>query len=184
MIKDILDQTRTKMEKALEIIREDMAMIEISRARPALIENIKVPAYEGSTLTIRELANITAPDSQQIIINPWDKSIINKIVQAISNSELRLTPVIDKEIIRLKIPALTVERMEEARKMIEVKTESGRKILRGVRNEAKSGIDTLKGKTDVSEDDIYHGREKLQKLFDEFVEKVEKLGEEKKNKLT
>lgn len=177
MIQDILNQTREKMIKALEIIREDLSVVEIGRARPALVEKIQVAAYEGSFLTIRELANITAPDPQQIIISPWDKSILAKISQAIQQSDLKLTPVVDGEVIRLSIPALTQERLEEVKKLIEVKLESGRKILRGVRNEAKSAIDDLKDEPGVSEDDIYRGREELQKLSDEFVEKVETLGE-------
>ncbi len=184
MIQDILHQAREKMIKALEIVREDLAAAELGRARPALVEKIQVAAYEGSLLTIRELASITAPDPQQIIINPWDKAILGKISQAIQQSDLKLTPAVDGEIIRLKIPALTQERLLEVQKLVEQKTESGRKIIRQLRNEIKSEMDALKDSAGVSEDDIYRGREELQKMHDEFIEKVEVLGKAKQDQLS
>lgn len=183
VIDDSLEVAREKMEKALEVVREDLATVQVSRARPALVENIKVSAYEGSLLTIRELANITTPDWQQIIINPWDKSIIKKIAQAISEADLKLTPIVEEEMIRLKLPPLTEERLREAEKLIEVKTESGRKIVRAIRNEAKSEIIGLKGQSGISEDDVFQALKRLQELHDEFVGLVEELAESKKKEL-
>lgn len=184
MIEEILKDTRKKMEKTLEIAREDLATVRIDRARPALVETIKVGAYEGTVLQIKELANITASGPHQIIISPWDKSITKKIAQAISNSDLNLSPIVDEEVIRLKISPLTEERRREVEKLVEMKIESGRKMIRNIRNEVKSEIEELKGEGGVSEDDIFRWRKDLQELHDEFIKKIEELGEEKKKELT
>jgi len=183
MIKEILKEARSKMEKALEIVREGLRTIKVGRARPALVEKTKVRAYEGSVLEIRELAVIATPDPQQIVISPWDKSIIKKIALAISDSDLNLNPVFDEEVIRIKIPPLTEERKKEVEKLVEMKIEGGRKILRNIRNEVKSEIERLSGESGVSRDDIFKWLKDLQELFDEFKEKIEELGEEKKKEL-
>lgn len=183
MIEEVLQETQEKMEKAIEVVREDLATVKVGRARPALVEKIKVPAYEGAVLEMRELANITVPSPQQIVINPWDKSIIKKIIQAISDSQLNLTPIVDGEVIRIKIPPLIEERRREMKKLVEMKTESGRKMIRNIRNEAKSEIEELKRESGISEDDIFRGLQALQKLHGEFIGSIEKLGREKKKEI-
>lgn len=183
MIEEVLKETQEKMEKAIEVVREDLATVKVGRARPALVEKIKVPAYEGAVLEMRELANITVPSPQQIVINPWDKSIIKKIIQAISDSQLNLTPIVDGEVIRIKIPPLIEERRREMKKLVEMKTESGRKMIRNIRNEAKSEIEELKRESGISEDDIFRGLQALQKLHGEFIGSIEKLGREKKKEI-
>ncbi len=179
MIEDLLEQARLKMEKVVAVVVEDFESVQVGRARPALVEKIKVPAYEGSILTIRELANITTPDPQQIVISPWDKSIIKKIAQAIAESGLKMMPVVEENLIRLKIPPLMEERRGELKKLVEMKVEGGRRMIRQVRNEIKIGMEDLKGEAGVSEDDIFRGKEELQKIHDEYVRKVEELGQRK-----
>lgn len=178
-----LTATRQKMEKALEVVKEDLATIQVGRARPALVEKIKVEAYEGTILELRELANITVPEPQQIVISPWDKSIIKKIGQAIAKSELKLSPIIEEEIIRIKIPPLIEERRKEFEKLIQQKIESGRKIIRQIRNQAKSEIERLADEGSYSKDDIFRAKEDLQKLHDEFINKIESLALEKKQEV-
>jgi len=168
------------MKKVLEVVKEDLETIKVGRARPSLVEKIKVEAYEGTVLEIRELANITAPDPQQIIISPWDKTIIKKIGKVISDSDLKLSPIVEKELIRIKVPSLTEERRKEIGKLVEMKVESGRKMIRNVRNESKSETENLKKESGFSEDDVFKGLKELQELHDEFIKKIEGLGEEKK----
>jgi len=183
MIKDILQETRSKMEKAVWVVGEDLATIKTGRARPALVDKIKVEAYEGTSLELRELANITIAESQQIVINPWDKSVIGKICQAISQSGLNLNPIAEKGAVRIKIPVLTGERRKEMARLIDIKIEAGRKMIRNLRNEFKAEIEGLKGESGVSKDDIFRGLEDLQKLHNEFIDEVEKLGQEKKKEI-
>lgn len=179
MIKDLLEQARKKMEKALAVVIEDFESVQVGRARPALVEKIQVPAYEGSILTIRELANITTPDPEQILITPWDKAIIKKIAQAIANSDLKMTPIVEEDLIRLRIPPLMEERRQELKKLVEMKVEGGRRMIRQTRNEFKMAMEDLKGEAGVSKDDIFRGREELQRLHDEYIKKVEELGQRK-----
>ena len=176
-------ESRGKMRKALEAFKSDLATIKVGRARPALVEQIKVAAYEGTVLELRELANITASDSQQIVISPWDKSIIRKISQAISELGLNLNPVVEGEIIRIRIPPLTEERKKEMEKLIHVKVERGRKMVRMIRNDVKSEIERLKGESGFSEDDIFRSLKDLQDLHNEFIEKIEGLGEAKRKEI-
>lgn len=179
MISDILDQARESLKKSLQVVGDDLGTISVDQARPALVEKIRVSAYEGAVLEIRELANIIIPHPQQIIISPWDKSIIKKIAQAINDSDLNLNPIVEKEMIRIRVPPLTEERREAMRKLVQMKLESGRKIIRNIRNEAKSEIEALEGEDGVSEDDVFRGVDDLQTLHDEFIEKMEKLAAER-----
>lgn len=179
MIKDLLEQAKQKMEKAIQVVTDDLASIQVGRARPALVGGIKVSAYEGSVLTIRELANITVPDPQQIVITPWDKTIIKKISQAITDSDLKLSPIMEEDLIRLKIPPLIEERRQELLKLVQMKIEGGRKMVREIRNGIKAEIEALKDESGVSEDDIFRGKGELQKTTDEFMGKLEELGENK-----
>lgn len=167
------------MEKALGVVADDLDTVQVGRARPALVENIKVPAYEGTILTIRELANITTSNSQQIVITPWDKTIIKKIAQAIAESNLEIAPIVEEGLIRLKIPPLIEERRLELQKLVQLKVEGGRKMVREIRNQIRNEMKDLKGEAGVSEDNIFRGEEELQKLHDEYVEKVKELGKRK-----
>lgn len=184
MIKDLLKQGRKKMEKALAVVIEDFESVQVGRARPALVEKIPVSAYEGSILTIRELANITTPDPEQILITPWDKTIIKKIAQAITDSDLRMTPIMEEDLIRLRIPPLMEERRQELKKLVEMKVEGGRRMIRQIRNDFKVAMEDLKGEAGVSEDDIFRGKEELQKLHDEYIKKIEQLGESKTKEIS
>jgi len=183
MISEIIAKTREKMEKALQIAEENLETIKIGRARPALVENIRVEAYEGTTLTLKELASISVAGAQELIISPWDKSIIKKIAQAISQSELQLNPLVGREVIRIKIPPLTEERKQEILRLIQMKTEGGRKMIRAIRNEAKTEIEQLKGESGVSDDDIFRSLKDLQELHDEFIEKLEAMAQAKKTEI-
>lgn len=154
----------------------DLESLKLGRARPALVENIKVAAYEGSILTIRELASITVPDPQQIVITPWDRGVLQKIAQAIATSDLMVTPMAEEDLIRIRIPALTDDRREELIKAVEMKLEGGRKMIRDIRNGIKADMEKSKDDAGVSEDDIFRGKEDLQKLHDNWLKKIEELG--------
>lgn len=167
------------MDGVVQLVVDDLQTIQLGRARPALVEDIKVVAYEGSVLTIKELASITAPDPGQIIISPWDKSIIKKIAVAIADSDLQINPIIERDFIRLRVPTLTEERRSEMGKLIQMKIEAGRRMIRDVRNEVKAEVEALEGESGVSEDDIFRGKEELQKATDEAMEKLEDLGKRK-----
>lgn len=181
-MQQILENTREEMEQVLNLTKEELATVRVGRAQPVLVEHLKVKAYE-SEMELRELASISSPDPTQLVISPWDKSIIGNIEKAITESDLHLQPLADKEVVRIKIPALTGERREELVKEIWQKIESSKVMLRQARQEAKEKIGAQKGQPGVSEDDIFKRLEELQSLVDEFQKKLEKLAKEKEEEL-
>jgi len=181
---EFLDKARQEMNDVLALIVEDFKGVKTGRAKPSLVESVrvKVESY-GSVLTLKELASITAPSPDMLIISPWDKSISADIEKGISLSGLNLSPVRDGEIIRIKIPPLTEETRRDLVKLVGQKAESGRRLLRQVRAESKSKIEDMKGQPNVSEDDIFNWVEELQKLTDEFNNKIDQLSEAKEKEL-
>lgn len=181
-MQNILDEAQEQMQQVAALVKDELAKINVGRARPALVEHLKVKVYE-SQMELRELASISSPDPAQLVVSPWDKSIIADIEKAILESNLHLQPSVDKEIIRIKIPPLTGERREELIKEIWQKVESGKVMLRQIRQEAKEKIEDQKGQPGVSEDDIFKELGELQKIVDEFQNKLEGLAKGKEEAL-
>lgn len=182
-MEEILKKLRANLEKVIEVVRGDMDTIRTGRARPDLVSGIEVMAY-GQRMKLFELASVTAPDTNLIVISPWDKGVMRDIEKAVLTSELQLTPSVSGDIIRINIPALTAERRSDFVKLLHQKTESGRVMARQVRQEIKEEIDRLKGKPGVSEDDIDQLLEQLQEIFNEFTERIERMGEAKEAEIT
>jgi len=181
-MEEIINQAKTQMNQVLSLVEDDLKGVKTGRAKPSLIEDIKVKAYQ-STLTLKELASISAPDPHSLIVNPWDKTVLKDIEKAIAVCELNINPVVDNDIIRVSIPPLTEETRKDLVKLVYQKLESGKKLLRQVRNEAKAEIEGQKGKPGVSEDDIRLWLDELQKLVDDFSEKIDSLGKVKEEEL-
>lgn len=183
MSEPIFSQVRKDMEEVLKLVTQDLAMIKTGRAKPSLIENVKVEAYPGQHLTVKELANIITPDPHLLVVQPWDESILDKLEKALSESEMHLNPVVDKNLIRISIPPLTAERRDELVKLVNQRIESGKQMLRDVRQSAKSDIEDQKGEPGVSEDDIFSWLEELQKITDGFNSKLDAIFEAKEQEL-
>ena len=180
----ILSQIDSSFSGVLDVVRGDLSTVKTGRAKPDLVAHIPilVPSY-GSTLTLQELAAISAPDTQTLVISPWDRNILEDIARGISKSDLNIAPVIDGDIIRISIPALTQERRFDLTKLVDKKVESGKVLLREDRQRLKKEIDDQKGRPDISEDDIFHAVEELDKKTREWDEKIHQVGEDKKKEL-
>jgi ribosome recycling factor len=183
MEEELFSRARQRFEQVVELAVEDLAGVQTGRAKPALVESVKVEAYEGSFMEVRELANISAPDPQSLIIKPWDPSTLKKIEVGLQKSDLGLSPVIDNDLIRIKMPSLTEERRQELVKQVKQKIEAGKAMLRQVRLEIKKEIDKQKDEAGISEDDIHSMYERLQELVDEFNDKLEKMEKNKEKEL-
>lgn len=181
-MEEILKEAKEQMEEVIELVEDDLKSIKTGRAKPSLIEDLKVEAYE-TIMSLKELASITAPDPHCLVVSPWDKTIIKEIEKAIASSDLHLTPRVENDLIRVQIPPLTEETRRDLVKLVYQKLESGRRLLRQVRNEAKGEIEDLEGKPGVSEDDIKNWLDELQELVNEFNEKLETLGKNKEKEL-
>ncbi|HUV47090.1 MAG TPA: ribosome recycling factor [Candidatus Bathyarchaeia archaeon] len=182
MLEEIVDHGKKELGQVLELVVDDLKGVKTGRAKPSLIEDVKVQVYE-TTMVLRELASISAPDPHTLIVSPWDKNIINNLEKAIATSGLNLHPMVDNDFLRIQIPALTEETRQDLVKLVAQKIESGRRLIRQVRTETKKKIDEQKGQPGVSEDDLHHWEEELQKLVDDFIEKIEGLGKTKEEEL-
>ncbi|MFC1711303.1 ribosome recycling factor [Patescibacteria group bacterium] len=183
-MEDILAKFTLQMEEVLELVNDDLKAIKTGRAKPSLIEDIKVMVESyGSMMALKELASITTPDSHMLVVNPWDKAITKDIEKAISKSEMNLSPIVENDIVRVKIPPLTEETRKDLVKLVFQKIESTRKLVRQARNESKSEIENQKGKPGISEDDIRVWLDKLQDVVDEYMKKIEEIGKTKEKEL-
>ena len=174
---------RQKMGQVIALAGDDLATLSTGRARPSLVEELRVEDYEGSTLTLKELATITTPDPQTLMIQVWDQTVIEKVAKAIQASGLNLNPVVDQTAIRLHVPSLTEERRRELVKAVKQKVEAGRGMLRQIRVDLKKNIDDQKNQPGVSEDDIHSNYDQLQTLVDEFHGRLDSLEQGKTKEL-
>lgn len=184
MIEPILSQTRDHMKKAVGVTQQDLSSIRSGRATPALVETIVIPAYGGAQrLKLMEMATITTMDAKTIVISPYDLSQIADIEKGIFEANTGLTPVVDGEIIRITIPALSEERRLEYLKLAKAKLEAGRIMVRQVRAEAMRDLRRLEEEKAVSEDERKHAEKLVQELTDEMIAEIDSLGERKEAEL-
>jgi len=179
---ELITLLRQKFSKVIEIVEEDFATVRVGRAKPSLIENLGVMAY-GSRMRLVELATISAPDPNMLIVSPFDKSIMRDIEKAIAESEMQLSPAVSGDIIRIVIPSLTQERRIDFVKLLKQKTESGKVMLRQARQDVKEKIDALKERKEVSEDDIFMLLDQLDKITGEMNEKVDEMSRTKEEEI-
>jgi len=178
------NETRQRMEKSLEVLRAEMATVRTGRATPALVENVSCSVYQGAQkLRLIELASITAADPQTLVVQPWDNSIIGDIKQGIMAANIGLTPVIDGGIIRITIPPLTSERRQEYTKLIRQKAEEARVAVRNVRRDKMMAIKRDFDEKSLGEDEKFKSEQDLQKITDEYIQKIDELAKRKEEEL-
>jgi ribosome recycling factor len=182
MIEDALADAEKRMQKAVEALQRELASIRGGRARPSLVDHVKVEYY-GSIMPVNQLATVSAPEARLLTIQPWDRQALGAIEKAIQKSDLGLNPGNDGHIIRLAIPPLTEERRKDLVRMVHKKVEEGRVAVRNVRRDCLEELRRLQRDEHVSEDDERRGQEKLQKLTDRYVGDVDHLGQEKEAEL-
>lgn len=175
---------RLQMQKVLDLVLSDIGILRTGRAMPSLVENIVIPAYGGTQrLKVQELGTITVPDTQTLIIDPWDKSIIGDIRKGILEANIGLNPGIDGEIIRISLPPMTTEDRDKYTKLLSGKLENGRIMVRQQRAEAMKEIKRKFEEKELSEDQKFEAEKKVQAITDEFVGKIDEAGERKKQEL-
>ena len=176
------NEIRGKFDKVLSVVGEDMGTIRVGGAKPSMVESVSVEAY-GSRMRLMEVATISAPDLTQIVISPWDKTLIRAIEKGIMDSGLGLMPNVSGDVVRIVIPALTEERRTDYVKLVHQKLESGKVLLRNARQEVKEEIELHKDQAGVSEDDVKKDLEELQKLVDEYHAKLEATAKEREEEI-
>lgn len=182
MSKNIIKDADSRMNKTLEALHHEMAKIRTGRAHPSLLEHIHV-SYYGSDVPMNQVANIMVQDARTLSITAYDKSAIGNIEKAIMNSDLGLNPVTAGEIIRVPLPPLTEERRKELVKVVRAEAEKAKIAIRNIRRDANTSFkDMIKEKT-ITEDEEHRAEEKIQKLTDEHIEKIDRILEEKEKEM-
>lgn len=166
------------MQAVVDKLAESFRTLRTGKASAALVENIQV-SYYGAQTSLKQMANITAPEANLIVIQPWDTNSLGDIEQAIRNSDLNINPTNDGRVIRLALPPMTAERREELIKMIHQSAEECRVVCRNLREEAWKEIKKLEGQKELTEDDRYRAEKDLNKEILDYNNKINLLIEEK-----
>lgn len=178
------NQIRARMMGALQNLTTDVASIRTGRASPGLVDSLEVAVYGGQQrLKIREIASVNVPDPQMLVIDPWDKSIIGDIRKGILEANIGFNPSIDGEVIRIVLPPMTTEDREKYIKLLSAKLENAKVATRQIRADFMHDIKKSFEAKEISEDERKGKEKKLQDLTDEFVAKIEEVGEKKKKEL-
>ncbi len=182
MVEEVFKDVRSRMEKAVEILQEDLKALRTGRASPALLEKVKVEYY-GTLLPLNQIASITAPEPRLLVVRPWDSSALPAIEKAILKSDLGLTPMNDGKVIRISIPRLTEERRKELVKVVSKRLEEAKIAVRNCRRDGLEQLKELQDEKLISEDEFFRARDRLDEMTEEFVKKIDEIGEAKKKEI-
>lgn len=172
-IQEYLEKAERAMAKAYARVQDEFAKIRAGRAVPSMLDGLLV-AYYGSTTPINQVASVSALDARTLVIKPWEKRLIPEVEKAIANSNLRLTPQNDGEVVRLNIPPITEERRKELVKQAKSGAEQGRVAIRNARKELRDSLKRLQ-REGTSEDAIKVAEAQAQKLTDAYIGKLDTL---------
>ncbi len=182
MIEKILEDMKRRMNKVLEVMAQDLSRVRTGRASVALLEGIKVEAYDTS-MPLSQVASLAAPEPRLLTVQPWDPTLLADIEKAILKSDLGLTPANDGKLIRLPIPVLTTERRKELVKVVKKMGEESKVALRNVRRDGNDRLKDLKKDKQISEDEAHRAQDEVQKITDDFIKKVDVQASEKEKEI-
>ena len=171
-----------RMDKALEHLDEEFASVRAGRANASVLDRVQVEYY-GSPTPLNQVASISSPDPRQLVIQPWDSSLLREIEKAILTSELGINPQNDGKVIRLTFPQLTEERRKELTKQVHKYAEGGKVAVRNIRRDVMDKIKAAKKMSEITEDDAKDYEKKLQDVTDKYVKKLDELAAEKEKEL-
>jgi ribosome recycling factor len=178
MINEVFADAVERMEKALESLRADLRSIRTGRASPALLERIMVDYYSMPT-PLQQLATISVPEAQTLMIRPYSAADLGAIEKAIAKSDLGLTPNNDGQQIRLMIPPLTEERRRDLTKTVARRAEEARVAVRNIRRDAIHDLREMEKESMISEDELHRGQERIQHKTDDYIKHVDDTAHEK-----
>jgi len=180
--KEIINKIKPETDKVINFLEREMAKIRTSRASPFLVEDVVVECF-GQKFPLKQLAAISVPEPREILIQPWDKSYVQGITLALEKTGIGSNPIVDKDVIRINLPLLTEEYRKNLLRALSNKQEEARKTIRRWREEAWREIQEGAKEGKIREDDKFRAKDELQKLIDDYNEKIEKMGEGKKKEI-
>lgn len=169
----MLTQYEERMEKSLDSLLSEFAGIRAGRANPHVLDKIRVDYY-GQPTPLQQVANISVPEPRTLMIQPWEASMIKEIEKAIMCSDLGITPNNDGKAVRLNFPELTEDRRKEMAKDIKKKGENAKVAVRNIRRDANDALKKQNKDNEISEDELKNLEEKVQKLTDKYIDKIDK----------
>jgi ribosome recycling factor len=168
------EDAKSHMEKALEALRREFGSVRTGKASASLLDLVRVKAY-GSMMPLNQVATVSVPEARMLVVQPWDKGLVGEIERGIRDANLGLNPANDGNLIRVPIPALNEERRKDLAKQLHKMAEEGRVAVRHSRQEANKEIKALQGDGKMSEDDSRREQDRIQKLTDEHIAKIEQM---------
>lgn len=180
--KEFVEKIKPEFEKVFKFLEAEIAKLRTSRASPSLVEDIEVDCF-GSKYALKQLAAISCPRPNQIVIQPWDISYLEPIEKAILKSGLGMSSSVDKNLIRLSLPMFTQEHRENIEKIMNEKAEQVRQSMRRWRDESWNQIQQAQKEKKITEDDKFRGKNDLQKLIDDYNAKIKDFIEKKSKEI-
>jgi len=180
--KEAIVAGKTRMEKAVEDFRKELATVRTGRANAALLDNVRVD-YHGTPMPVNQLGTVTVPDASMLVISPWDPSAVALIDKAIRSSDLGLNPTNDGKVVRVPIPSPTEERRKELVKHVHKVLENHRTAVRNIRRDIKEAIDKLEKDKKISQDEQKRALDELEKMSHAETKKIEDLSASKEKEV-
>lgn len=181
-LQKLIHDTEEKLKKAVDSTLREFSEIRTGRANPSIVEGIMVECY-GTHMPMKQVGTISVPEPRLIAIHPWDQSNVQAIEKAILKSELGITPVNDGKLIRISIPTLTKERIDDLKKILHKLAEQGRVSIRTVRRDSIAAIDKMESSKQITEDAKFKGHDDVQKLTEKYTKKIDELLANKEKEL-
>ena len=182
MIEETYEDTRERMGKSISTLKSELSRVRTGRASLSLLDGIRVDYY-GTLTPLNQMASLSVPESRLITIQPWDVSTIKDVEKAILVSDLGLTPSNDGKIIRISIPPLTEERRKEIVKIVHKMCEDYKIAVRNIRRDSNDFLKGLKKEGEISEDDAFKAQDKVQKITDEHIKRIDDIYKEKEKEI-
>jgi ribosome recycling factor len=177
-VEEIQLEAEERMEKSVSLLIDQLRGVRTGRANVGLVESVRVDYY-GSPTPLKQMANLSTPEPQQILIRPFDPSVIGEIVKAIQTSELGLTPNSDGKVVRLNVPPLSVEQRKKLANRVKELAEEARVAIRNIRRDANKQAEVEQGEKILTEDDLATCKEEVQTLTKQFEAKVNEIADKK-----
>jgi ribosome recycling factor len=179
---EILMDTEERMEKAVQVFRDELRGLRTGRATPALVDNLRVEYY-GSPTPLKQLAQISTPDPQQIVIKPFDQTVLKDIEKAIRSSDLGMSPNNDGKMLRLTVPAMSGDQRQKMVTRIKKSAEEAKVACRNIRRDGNKHIDQAEKDKKMTEDERDAGKEDVQKLLKQFEDKITEMADKKSKEI-
>lgn len=177
-----MENIKQELEKTIDFLKKELSKLRVGRATPTLVEDIKVDYY-GALTPLNQLATINTPEQDLIVISPWDRNALAAIEKAISASSLGINPIVDKDIIRLKMPPLTEERRKELVKLLHQHIEEIKIAIRTIREKYREEVKEKEEEKQINNDEKFKKFEEIDKLIKEHNEKIDIIKENKEQEI-